>query len=723
MVELLWAMSRGEDADALRLYIQLLGLSHETRQAIRGTLRQISFDDMPDDIKQEEDRLPTLTADALAALIGPCKGLVKLTLPSRDPGLWGCGRTVGGYAPWVDEAFAGHTQLATLRIPTGDSLMAALPRILGHLPGLVDFQLTTCRPCDPTAVLPALALCPCLEAVDWGGLPFDPALLLVPNPPHAPLCARLRRLSLPAASSDEKLALFIRSLARLEQLGLEECDDGTLACVGPHLTQLKVPANKLSPLCAEGFGRLEDIEIMDHPKTPELAIAMLQANRATLRSVSLRRCRLTGSLFEALAACPGLTHLDLSIRLGGCADFNLSEIPQGLLHRLESLRLHEAKFGGHRHHRSPIERPISLASPTLRTLNMDLDLGYYRYPLVLNCPQLRQIAGLAEQDLAECSPMPRLTRVSYAKQPSSYGHLDGSRAVLFDALRTGWPAVTHLDGVRLAQFDDLAILFQAAPALRHLRAKLVVSPGEGSPVLAIDRLESLDLTFTATLGKEYLAGNASMHLRVEAPRLRLLTLSENSPATSVRTLAVHCPALAGLRLLRMRDLTAFTLASSPHSLHIDRCPAMDPACLLACLLGRHGSALRRVLLGGLSTPCRASWPELAAALGALPRLAELRLDNHPAPSLCLACPALRRLELPQNPTTDDLAPPGARWQTTLHSLVLDCPLLEELEAPLGWAMDRFELVGAAANLCQVGRVSSKWVAELEGRWPGANIVK
>ncbi|KAJ4454902.1 hypothetical protein PAPYR_10249 [Paratrimastix pyriformis] len=681
MFELLWALSRGEDANTLRLYIQLLGISHGTRQAIRGTLRQISFDDMaigssPDDIKQEEDRLPPLTADALAALIGPCKGLVKLSLPSRDPGLWGCGRTVSGYVPWVDEAFAGHTQLATLRIPTGDSLMAALPRILGHLPGLVDFQLTTCRPCDPTAVLPALTLCPCLEAVDWGGLPFDPALLLVPNPPHAPLCARLRRLSLPAASSDEKLALFIRSLARLEQLGLEECDDGTLACVGPHLTQLKVPANKLSPLCAEGFGRLEDIEIMDHPKTPELAIAMLRANRATLRSVSLRRCRLTGSFFEALAACPGLTHLDLSIRLGGCADFNLSEIPQDLLHRLESLRLHEAKFGGHRHHRSPIESPISLASPTLRTLNMDLDLGvratlaldcpalesltlptaeYYRYPLVLNCPQLRRIAGLAEQDLAECSPMPWLTRVSYAKQPASYGHLDGSRAVLFDALRTGWPAVTHLDGVRLAQFDDLARLFQAAPALRHLRAKLVVSPGEGSPVLAIDRLESLDLTLTAALGKAFLAGNASMHLRVEAPRLRLLTLSENSPATSIRTLAVHCPALAGLRLLRMRDLTAFTLASSPHSLHIDRCPAMDPACLLACLLGRHGSALRRIFLGGLSTPCRAAWIELAAALGALPRLTDLRLGNHPAPSLCLTCPALRRLELPQDPTTDDLA--------------------------------------------------------------------
>ncbi|KAJ4462576.1 hypothetical protein PAPYR_555 [Paratrimastix pyriformis] len=68
----------------LHVYIQLLGLSHAIRQSIRGTLHELSF---PQPDPALADVTPTITTDALAALVGPCKSLRKLALPEELDGL------------------------------------------------------------------------------------------------------------------------------------------------------------------------------------------------------------------------------------------------------------------------------------------------------------------------------------------------------------------------------------------------------------------------------------------------------------------------------------------------------------------------------------------------------------------------------------------------------------------------------------------------------------
>ncbi|KAJ4456319.1 hypothetical protein PAPYR_8503 [Paratrimastix pyriformis] len=441
------------------LYLLLIGLSHDARQAIRGTLRQMSFDEKasPDDIL-EGDCLPTPTADILAALVGPCKGLVDLSLPSREPGLWGCGRTAADYAPWVDAAFAGHIQLATLRVPVGDSVMAALPRILGHLHGLVDFRLFARQACDPDAVLPALGQCPCLEGLhldlgpDWH---LDPTLLTTDS--SAPLCTRLKRLSLPTAFPEEDLNVFIRSLAGLERLRLMQCDDETLACVGPHLARLKVSLSRLNWCSPLVLDRLEAITIKEHLENPCFTADLLRANRATLRSVSFDFCQLIGSLFEALAACPVLSRLTLSIRPWASSDFKLSDIPQSLLNQLESFRLRDCGSGYSQQFRAPIDSPSFLASTSLHNLELALDLLHdgcltpalesltlpptvrdHPQGLALRCPQLRQIAGFAGHELAECQAMPRLAHGVHQGHSRAHRH-----APCNPGCPAGWIARRH----------------------------------------------------------------------------------------------------------------------------------------------------------------------------------------------------------------------------------------------------------------------------------------
>ncbi|KAJ4459987.1 hypothetical protein PAPYR_4065 [Paratrimastix pyriformis] len=710
VIELLPAMLSGEDTATLRLYILLIGLSHSTRQAVRGTLRQMSFDDMEassltDD--NPEDRLPTPTAAALAALVGPCLGLVKLTLPSCEPGLWSCGHTVDDCAPWVDEAFTGHVHLTTLRIPVGNAVMTALPRILGHLPGLVDFQLTLRRR-NPTPVLSALAQCPHLEAVHLATDPYWEFIptLLVPDP-SSPLLTRLKRLSLlnaiPRASHN--LVHFFRLLPHLEQLRLSVCNDEALACIGPRLTLLRVPRNQACQLSSFQFGQLETIEIENAPNDQTPIVNMLRANQATIHSFSWDCCRLSVPLFDALASCPALTHLDLVTGPGGCQFFDFSHMSTDLLGRLESLRLHEAE-SGILHARGPITSDISIASTTLRSLHLDMNLNNRvaldcpalevltlptavdsSYRLVLNCPRLRQIAGLPEEGPTECQAMPHLAGVRYANGSDPCVLSERHRAAL-DAILAGSPAITRLSGVRLGRFDDLAKLLQTAPALCHLAAKIAVAPDAGDIFLTTDHLESLDLSLIAAAAAdddERLGESASVNLRVEASHLRFFSLSDNCSATRVRSLAVHCPALVDLTMSQMQYLTTFTLvtaSTSLRSLLVDGCAALDPSCLLSCLRQHGGSGLRRVFLGGLP-PC-VSWPELAAALGSLPRLRDLRLGDRPTSDLCLSCPT---------------------------TLLLNCPLLEELWAPLGDEM-KFEVSGAE-NRHLRGRVSPEWVSVLK----------
>ncbi|KAJ4459968.1 hypothetical protein PAPYR_4044 [Paratrimastix pyriformis] len=514
--------------------------------------------------------------------------------------------------------------------------------------------------------------------------------LLAPNA-SSPLCARLRKLTISNdVHQNLSLLYFLQSLTRLEELNIPECRLDALACIGHRLTALRMPTSRHSFF--ERLGRLEAIEIRNRVDDPGDVVNSLQANRATLRSVTLRSCRLTGPLFEALAACPLLIHLDLFVKPSSYEGFDLADVPQDLLDRLESLHLHDLGYDGHQPLRFPIYSSLRIASPTLRILDLELDLGHdacltldcpaletvtlpltlpdHSYRLALNCPQMRQMAGLAvHQELAACQAMPRLSKMSYIKELFDHSHDDP--CLTLGALLSLAPSITRLSGVCFARFNDFTAFLPTAPALRHLHVTVEV-PRDGADLfLTADHLESLELFLVP--GDTIVHTIKSIGFRIEAPQLRSFSLTETNPPFRVSTLAVHCRALADLRISSLFELTALTLNTAPASLRtffIDGSPALDPACLLACL-GQHGG-LRRVFLGSLGRCYVTSWPELAAALGALPRLTEL----HPA-----APQALLRSILVFD-------------ETTMRSLVLDCPLLEELQAPLGAEMERFELVGA-----------------------------
>ncbi|KAJ4457201.1 hypothetical protein PAPYR_7367 [Paratrimastix pyriformis] len=750
--ELLGSMINHQDTTtSLRLYILLLGLSHAIRQAVRGTLRQFLLDDSewlsPDDTPDPElDSLPTPTADALAALVGPCKGLVKLTLPSRDTCLWGC-RAQGDNA-WVDEAFAGHTQLAVLRLPLATSVMPAIERILGHLPGLEDFHLTNREVFDPAALAATLVrCCPRLEALHLGvethWALFDPT-------PLRPLCGRLKRLSLSDVPTSPRFEAFLESLTCVEQLSLYQCTPG-LAQAAPRLTHLWLLMDSLDGLPKMGLHRLESLEVHSSTRyTGPVLAQVLAANRATIRSLSLWPREVPRSLFQLLGTCPHLAHLNLHLR-DAEGDVDLADLPPELLHRLVSLRLSLGR-------EDPYPRPISIASATLRTLDLQqlslispltLDCPALEsltlpeavnpsapYPLVMRCPELRQITGLGEHGLAECQHMSRLTRVDY-----SLGHMTSAQQLpsrdALDALLAGSPALSRLSGLRFAHPRGLAELCQAAPCLSDLWATLmhvvVPAPVPGrshqSPRLTLSlpgHVRMLNMTLSLAAETE----GDPVDLCVEAPGLCSLTLYELGPESlfqaAVRSLTIlRCPALANLHIGWMSGLTEFTLAGSLRSLHLDRCHVLQPASLLACLGGQHGACLGQVTLAGTPAPCRPAWPQLAAALGALPRLVTLELGDHPTADLALSCPALRCLRLPRHSETTNLGPDSdatAPHTTRLRSLVLDCPLLEELRAPVGPHLARLEVAGSGTALRRVEYTTQAWAKRLEGRWPWARIV-
>ncbi|KAJ4458013.1 hypothetical protein PAPYR_6414 [Paratrimastix pyriformis] len=129
----------------MRTYTQLLSICHTTRTAVRGSPRGLAWRGADDDDNDEGDPLirqvTTPTAEALAALVGPCLGLVKLTLDFETlPEHW-CDLPEAA-SDWVGEAFAGHNRLAVLEIAAPWFIIhQALPAIVGHLHGLEEFRL------------------------------------------------------------------------------------------------------------------------------------------------------------------------------------------------------------------------------------------------------------------------------------------------------------------------------------------------------------------------------------------------------------------------------------------------------------------------------------------------------------------------------------------------------------------------------------------------------
>ncbi|KAJ4456812.1 hypothetical protein PAPYR_7836 [Paratrimastix pyriformis] len=338
----------------LLCYCQLIGLTHGIRSAIRGSLRGLSFQSpVPlEDYPGADDYClaPCLPADALAAIVGPCKGLVRLALPShnsRHPAVLGCGLfdvdSPEAATAWADEAFGGHSQLAVLEIPGAATLWPAIMWILPHLPGLEEVHYLQARPLR-ARILNALAtFCPKLRVLHLGQhtsashYTRDFGLL-------GPLAGTLHELVLPDSTlADGTLRSLVSGLPLLKRL---EVKSGGMALrpLAQHLTHYTdndLPAQNRGDLA--GLNRLETLAAGSFSGDDGYA-PVVAACRDTLRSLSLfTRADVSpgGGLLAALGGLARLTRLKLTLRgEGGTLSAVLAALPPGLLeNQLEYLSL------------------------------------------------------------------------------------------------------------------------------------------------------------------------------------------------------------------------------------------------------------------------------------------------------------------------------------------------------------------------------------------------
>ncbi|KAJ4457504.1 hypothetical protein PAPYR_6980 [Paratrimastix pyriformis] len=737
-------------ASPLRTYIQLLSLCRVTRTATRGTPRELSFF-CDDDADPLIDEVMVPTPDALAALVGPCKTLAKLTLPCGDVlPLWRRGKEAA-CAPWVSEAFSGHGQLTVLTAPSASAarvFMATLPGIVGHLPGLEQLHLggpdkstVTTRhiPLGPEdsvfwadslrksfrSLMAALGRsCPRLRVLHHT-MPCDDV------PPNAllPIAGVITDLHAPmGGNSGVSSKSFIAAcLTSMRHLTLGWCSRHFLRPIASRLTQLRLLGSDLSKrrwrheisesLADVGLCRLETLQLPLRcgPSAGATFARLIGANRKTLRTVILSViCDTPGTeaaLWMLLDPLNGLPHLtDLTVILDGDGltapshdEVVFACLTPGLLDRLEHLAIHlQHPWKAH----CPMMIPlVRIASRRLRTLCLDVhNLPLQETTVELTCPRLEELAlpehggfdpclGKLVLDcpqLRSIEGFPGRSWFSGADAPCQHQATPMPHLVRVHKVRSGCSLATPL----------LSQLLDTAPRLRDLSGP---SPGlhEGAlltRLLASGSLVRLSLSFSASLLPRHHAPQAAdgrtlrlpaqlerlevpcffgidgMELVVDAPGLRSLSLTAASSLTRTRV-ALRCPALGALKLGAAR-LVSLGLADPrgpvPPLIHLtlaiqlwgvppvgevkDESFMEDAAGPVELL----GSRLRRICLKGTFP----AWPQLAAALGRLPRLAELRLEDITSPGdLVLACPALKRLVL-------DV--------TRFRSVVFDCPLLEVL---------------------------------------------
>ncbi|KAJ4462542.1 hypothetical protein PAPYR_514 [Paratrimastix pyriformis] len=669
-------------ADPLRTYVQLLGLSHAIRLAVRGTPRKLSFDEDP----RFRSEMPTPTADAVAALVGPCKGLTTLAFrfDGKTP-VYGCGLTEAAYAGWVDEAFGGHDRLAVLDyLPT--FYEPAIERILGHLPGLVELRLGT-RPKTISAHLLAALVrsCPHLKVLQGASkqlAQLDTAL--------APLAGSLQEFRLPCLRPSANLDAFVPLLSALETLVIGHCRPASLEPIVAHLTHfgMALPDYEfLGCITPAGLARL----LAAHP-------AMMQRLQLVLKAPNADGL---ADLKAALDGLPRLTHLDLTYHFVQHRAADPLDLPHGLLGRLEDLTL--------RAHDSLVPevapRPLlSITSSRLAHLNLQVNsvvtalvldcpaLVELRLPkmaadgqLTLNCPRLRELENVPLWYAGSRStpPMPSLESVGFA----------GGNPVWLPDLLASSPRLQCL-GVVLARQDLLSCLcscdtlccaLTTEPRRSTLRLYLGVLahptlfPDPRIVLRFPERLETLWLTFVAPSSSESGEGGVGpLDLRVEAPGLRRFEIV-HSDHLDLR-IRLDCPALTALSLeIRPSQITSLKLVNSRTQLQTLTINGRCKSASLLDLLDRHHH-LRAVRLASVSAHV---WARLVTALGKLPRLVRLAMDVSNAPSpILLTCPQLRALEL---------------METEDRDVVLACPLIEMIKGipdPSG----HLELTVPAPNL-------------------------
>ncbi|KAJ4455986.1 hypothetical protein PAPYR_8950 [Paratrimastix pyriformis] len=683
----------------LQVYCQLIGLTHGIRMAIRGAPRELSFQcpvpisaDPRHPTRVDEHCLaPCLPADALAAIVGPCKGLVRLTLPThnrRHPSVLGCGLPLDehdkpGGTTWVDEAFGGHTQLAYLEIPGAGTLATAIRRILSHLPGLEEFHFLHARPSSACSKRwpPAAPSCACCISQHDGS---SPDRILWPSSPSP-------------APSRSSSSLACRWAAGCLVVSSPNCTlwsdsrwtVATWGCCAPLPRISSISPRTEIP--RSGFGAwtrvsaawnlaLESFTSETEPDEKIFAPVMT-ACRDTLRSLSLTAqfgiCPGHG-LLAALGALTHLIRLKLSLLdKRATLAIILAALPPGLLenrlvslslelssdkddasaYQLNSRSLRQLDLGLH----LPGSCTLTLACPALDRLALPFVVGGSRpYALVMNCPHLHSLERLhGQQNLGHSTPMPELVEASglYCEQ-----RLDPTWMPQLMALS---PRLRVMSGL-LVSHAMLSQLCAGCPSLMTLRSIRLrtkksayrqqvknVAATTDSPAFPLrlpEQLEVMDGQITVE------GPQGPLELRLEAPGLRVLRL--DVPPQMRLTLA--CPDLVAL------DLTggsSFALAEG-----------LDPP-------------LRSLCLGCANVPGKMDHPITDSLLPVLTRhgshlqcvsLSSKRLI--PSTDVVLACPRLSRLTI--------RPPIGAEFGLRLRSLVLNCPQLEELKAPFDRHLER-----------------------------------
>ncbi|KAJ4462599.1 hypothetical protein PAPYR_584 [Paratrimastix pyriformis] len=670
-----------------RCYLQLLSLSHAIRVSIRGTPHELSVDYPP---YQALDDFFTPT-DALAAVVGSCKNLRKLSFPE----MWRDTAPHATKAGWVDEAFGGHPQLAVLEqlppLPEPD-----IECILSHLPGLVEltvnleFQMSTGLLGVLARSCPGLQVLRCTISCDYPPLDHLTAL--------APLSGVLKELDFDRWIPDERLPAFLGSLSAVTSLKLLSCPPAALEPIAPHLTTLVLydTLHKEEDLPGPWLCRLETLYLnLYNSSIPAPSLArLLAANQATLRSLTLRRSDLGApddpSLAAALRALPHLTQLCLSGDV--VPDWSFSALlPPDLVDRLEYLYL---EFGSLL---DPSD-PVRIVSSRLRQLHIamaaelaldcpalvELRLIGVRSRLAsMQCPRLRILNVPAAQRLTTVVPMPDLVVASfwcnYLMVPAWL--LAGSPP----------PRLRVLSGVRLTDPELLArLLCTCGSSLVRLeQLHLDVTRFPNPLVLRLPgQLERLDLRLVRSARPD--KNGPPLDLQLEAPGL--LSLSIVTPdiynLPSVRVQRPNCPRLVHLALKSPVAALSLQLDEDGESAMRLRSLSVGGWIQMGCLLGllaRHGARLSKVTSRVMASG-KDDWPQLMEALSGLPRLTSLTMDVSGAssPRLSFAFSQLRTLDLHKLPKE--------------AKVVLACPQLEKLEG-LRDPSRQLELALPAPNLC------------------------
>ncbi|KAJ4459120.1 hypothetical protein PAPYR_4918 [Paratrimastix pyriformis] len=672
---------------SLLTYIQLLSLSHGVRLRVRGTLRELSFDCD----RELGHGSPKPTADALAALVGPCKSLAKLFFrpddSSLEPTIFGCGRTEATCAGWVDEAFGGHDLLTVLEFfPTTSE--SAIELILLRLPGLLELRLGRDTQISTHLLATIARSCPHLQVLRSNSAistnPLDVTAL-------TPLSSSLRQFRCRYIPPSAHLDAFVSGLSAVGTVHIRRCRPAALEPLGAHLTRLSITdlGAKEEELPGPWLSRLEHLSLRDCPTFSVPLSRLLAANQATLQRLKLTINRPDAAglaaLWASLDAMPQLTHLELTY--GELPQGAMTALPPALLGRLEHLTLTGSLASA--------PGSLCIASGRLKCLALwgaaaalSLDcpaLVELRLPslhtdqLTLKCPRLRLVESLPAWFMGFATPMPDLESASFLTDP-----------IWLHDLLAGSPRLRSLQ-MRVSRPDVLAELCCpcACESLAVIYLELDVAELPKKPlVLRLPgRLETLWLSLSRHDAEdsdddEWCPKAPLVDLHVEAPGLRFLDLDRSESELRMR---LECPALTTLSLalgggLYGPQITSLELDERTQLRSLALRDYCEPANLLG-LLARHGVRLHHLALASAAAAC--AWPQLAAALGGLPRLTSLELGLGHAPSpLSLACPQLRTLNL--------------KGMIERHKVVLACPLLEALsglEAP-----DQLELALPARHL-------------------------